>query len=178
MADFKASKVVAALPAVLEKDTVYFVKTGDGFDVYVTNGTGDTVAYPLNIPVQPPVGVQVNILPASEALDAGDFVNIFDDAGTAKVRKADNSNGRSADGFVTAAVTGAADATVHPLDGVNAAMTALSPGKEYWLGTAGDVIETPLDETDPLNANKISQQLGKALSATELRTDDYGYVIL
>lgn len=124
------------------------------------------------------IGVQVNILPASEALDAGDFVNIFDDAGVAKVRKADNSNGRSADGFVTAAVSSAADATVHPLDGVNAAMTALSPGKEYWLGTAGDVIEVPLDETDPLNANKVSQQLGKALTATELRTDDYGYVIL
>lgn len=124
------------------------------------------------------IGVQVNILPASEALDAGDFVNIFDDAGVAKVRKADNSNGRSADGFVTAAVTSSGDATVHPLDGVNAAMTALQPGKEYWLGTAGDVIEVPLDETDPLNANKVSQQLGKALSATELRTDDYGYVIL
>lgn len=124
------------------------------------------------------IGAQVSILPASEALDAGDFVNIFDDAGTAKVRKADNSNGRSADGFVSAAVASSGDATVHPLDGVNAAMTALSPGKEYWLGTAGDVIEVPLDETDPLNANKVSQQLGKALSATELRTDDYGFVIL
>lgn len=124
------------------------------------------------------IGVQVDILPASEALDAGDFVNIFDDAGAARVRKADNSNGRPADGFVSAAVTIAADATVHPLDGVNAAVSALSPGKEYWLGTAGDVTDTPLDETDPANANKISQQLGKALSATELRTDDYGYVIL
>ena len=124
------------------------------------------------------IGVQVDILPASEALDAGDFVNIFDDAGAAKVRKADNSNGRAADGFVTTAVAVSADATVHPLDGVNAAMSALSPGKEYWLGTAGDVTGTPLDETDPANANKISQQLGKALSVTELRTDDYGYVIL
>lgn len=124
------------------------------------------------------VGVQVDILPASEALDAGDFVNIFDDAGVAKARKADNSNGRPADGFVSTAVTLSGDAAIHPLDGVNAAMSALLPGKEYWLGTAGDVADTPLDETDPANANKISQQLGKALSATELRTDDYGYVIL
>ena len=124
------------------------------------------------------IGAQVDILPASEALDAGDFVNIFDDAGVAKVRKADNSNGRPADGFVSTAVAVAADATIHPLDGVNAAMSALLPGKEYWLGTAGDVTETPLNEADPLNANKVSQQLGKALSATELRTDDYGYVIL
>ena len=40
------------------------------------------------------------------------------------------------------------------------------------------MIATPLDETDPLNENRISQQIGKALSETELRTDDYGYVIL
>lgn len=124
------------------------------------------------------VGVQVDILPASEALDAGDFVNIYDDAGAAKARKADNSNGRPADGFVSTAVTVSGDATIYPLDGVNAAMAALLPGKEYWLGTAGDVTATPLDETDAGNANKISQQLGKALTATELRTDDYGYVIL
>ena len=124
------------------------------------------------------IGVQVDILPASEALDAGDFVNIHDDAGAAKARKADNSNGRPADGFVSTAVTVSGDATIYPLDGVNAAMVALLPGKEYWLGTAGDVTATPLDETDAGNANKISQQLGKALTATELRTDDYGYVIL
>lgn len=124
------------------------------------------------------VGVQVDIIPASEALDSGDYVNIFDDAGVAKVRKADNSNGRYADGFVLTAVATSADASVYPLDGVNSAMTSLQAGKEYWLGVAGDVIDTPLDESDVLNANKISQQIGKALSDTELRTDDYGYVIL
>ena len=124
------------------------------------------------------IGVQIDILPASEALSGGDFVNIFDDAGTAKVRKADNSNGRAADGFVSEPVTLGGSATIHPLDGVNAALSSLSAGKEYWLGTAGGVTDTPLDEADAANANKISQQLGKALSATELRTDDYGHVIL
>jgi hypothetical protein len=137
-----------------------------------SSGRFDESLMPLGI------GAQVDILPASEALDAGDYVNIFSDSGVAKVRKADNSNGRPADGFVSEAVASSADATVYPLDGVNAAMSALTPGAEYWLGTAGDVIATPLDETDPLNENKISQQIGKALSATELRTDDYGYVIL
>ena len=136
------------------------------------DGRFDETFMPLGI------GAQIDILPASEALDAGDYVNIFADGGAAKVRKADNSNGRPADGFVTEAVASSADAAVYPLDGVNAAMAALTPGAEYWLGTAGDVVSTPLDETDPLNEHKISQQIGKALSATELRTDDYGYVIL
>lgn len=136
------------------------------------DGRFDETFMPLGI------GAQIDILPASEALGAGDYVNIFADGGVAKVRKADNSNGRPADGFVTEAVASSADAAVYPLDGVNAAMAALTPGAEYWLGTAGDVVSTPLDETDPLNENKISQQIGKALSATELRTDDYGYVIL
>lgn len=48
MADFKAAKVVAALPATLEADTVYFVRVGSGFDIKVTNGTGTIVALDLN----------------------------------------------------------------------------------------------------------------------------------
>lgn len=124
------------------------------------------------------VGPQVTVLPASEALDAGSYVNIWDDSGEAKVRKADNSNGRQADGFVLTAVTASGEATIYPPDGVNSALTGLTPGASYWLGTAGAVMATPLDATDSANANKVCQQIGKALSATELRTDDYGFVIL
>ena len=43
---------------------------------------------------------------------------------------------------------------------------------------AGAVTDTPLDENDVANANKISQYLGKAKSATELITTDDGYVVL
>ena len=124
------------------------------------------------------IGVAVDIIPASEALSAGDFVNIWSDSGTVMVRKADNSNGRPADGFVKTSVASSADAAVYPLDGVNAALTGLTPGADYWLGTAGAATSTPLDETDPTNTNKISQYLGKALSATELRTDDHSFVVL
>ena len=124
------------------------------------------------------IGQEVDLIPASEALDAGNFVNIWSDSGAAKVRKADNSNGRPADGFVLAGVAADAVAEVYPLDGVNSSLTGLSPGATYWLGTAGAATATPLDGTDPANANKVCQQIGKALSATELRTDDYGFVIL
>ncbi|WP_313080430.1 hypothetical protein [Pulveribacter sp.] len=124
------------------------------------------------------IGADTQILPASEALSAGNLVNIWSDGGVAKVRLADNSNGRAADGYVLDAVASAADATVFPLDGTNSELTGLTPGAEYWLGTAGGVIAVPLDETDSANANKISQYLGKAKSATELITEDDGYVIL
>ncbi|ADU99456.1 hypothetical protein [Alicycliphilus denitrificans] len=124
------------------------------------------------------IGADTQIIPASEALSAGNFVNIWSDAGAAKVRLADNSNGRPADGYVLDAVSSAADATVYPLDGTNSELTGLAPGAEYWLGTAGGVTNTPLDETDAGNANKISQYLGKAKSATELITVDDGYVVL
>lgn len=124
------------------------------------------------------LGVDTQVLPASEALSAGNHVNIWSDGGTAKVRLADNSNGRPADGYVLSAVSSSANATVYPLDGTNSQLTGLTPGAEYWLGTAGGVTNTPLDETDVANANKISQYLGKAKSATELVTCDDGYVIL
>jgi hypothetical protein len=45
---FLASKVVNALPGVLVASTVYFVRIGAGFDIYVTNESGMVVAYPLN----------------------------------------------------------------------------------------------------------------------------------
>ncbi|TLX54857.1 hypothetical protein DN824_20455 [Stutzerimonas nosocomialis] len=124
------------------------------------------------------IGADTVTAPASEALGAGKFVNFHDDAGTFSVRLADNSNGRRADGFVIEAVAEAGAATVYPLDGVNSALTGLTPGARYYLGTAGGVTDTPLVETDPLNANKVSQYVGTAKSATELVTDDSDPVTL
>lgn len=47
MADFKIHKVVSALPGTLEADTIYLVRTGSGFDLYVSDTTG-SVAYKVN----------------------------------------------------------------------------------------------------------------------------------
>ncbi len=127
-----------------------------------------------------PLGIGASTVQAtaSEAIGAGKFVNFHDNAGTFSMRLADNSNGRQADGYVIEAVLNAAIGTVYPLDGTNAELTGLTVGTRYYLGTAGGVTDTPLDETDAGNANKVSQYLGVALSATELVTDDQGYVVL
>lgn len=127
-----------------------------------------------------PLGIGANTTQAvaSEALGAGKFVQFHSNGGVFSMRLADNANGRQADGFVLAAVASSAVGTVYPLDGTNAQLTGLTIGTRYWLGTAGGVTPTPLVETDTANANKISQYLGVAKSATELVTDDDGYVVL
>lgn len=48
MAKLLHHKVVAALPLPLEPDSIYYVRQGDGFDVYVTNGAGVVDAYTSN----------------------------------------------------------------------------------------------------------------------------------
>lgn len=127
-----------------------------------------------------PLGIGANTTQAtaSEAIGAGKFINFWDNAGVFSMRLADNSNGRQADGYVTAAVANAAVGTAYPLDGTNASLTGLTLGARYWLGTAGGVTDTPLDETSAGNVNKVSQYLGVAKSTTELVTDDQSYVIL
>ena len=49
MAQLKTHKLVASLPEPLEADSIYFVKSGTGFDFYVTNSSGTIVAYSLNV---------------------------------------------------------------------------------------------------------------------------------
>ena len=40
MTTFRVSKVVSALPEALEADTVYAVRAGAGYDLYITDSTG------------------------------------------------------------------------------------------------------------------------------------------
>lgn len=161
-------------------------KTKQVFSILTSAGAGDSGKIPaldaagrLDNSFMPlGIGAATVEATASEALSAGNFVNFWNDGGTFSARLADNSNGRMAHGFVTDAVSSSATATVYPIDGVNAELSSLTIGSEYWLGTAGAVTATALDPTDVANANKVCQLLGIAKSATELVTEDTGYVIL
>lgn len=125
-----------------------------------------------------PTGVAANnvTVVASEAIGAGKFVNLWSDAGVLKMRLADNSNNRPAWGYVTAAVAADASGTAYRLNTINANLSGLTPGSEYWLGTAGGVIATPLDPV--LDVNKCDQYLGTAKSDTELVTIEVAPVYL
>lgn len=69
MAVIKHHKYVASLPGTLEANSIYYVRAGAGFDIYVTNSSGTIVAYPLNrsidvwefMPVGMPFPIQTHL---------------------------------------------------------------------------------------------------------------------
>ncbi len=48
MSLIQQNKVVSVLPTTLVASSIYFVRTGSGFDLYVTNDTGTIIAYSAN----------------------------------------------------------------------------------------------------------------------------------
>lgn len=148
-------------------------KIKEVFALVVSAGAADAGKIPalddtgrLDSSVMPSgIGADTKTIPAFEGLAAGDFVNEFLDGGVLKVRKADaTAAGKEADGYVLAAVTSGADATVYPLSGSNTQRSGLAIGSTYYLGTvAGGVTDTA-----PSAAGNVIQKLGKAVTATEL----------
>lgn len=129
---------------------------------------------------QLPVGVgpEVKTMPTSESLAAGDFVNIFNDSGTLKARKADASNtAKEANGFVLEVFTHPTTATVYVLGGVtNTAATCTTIGARQWLSTTPGLPT----ESAPTYASggRIHQELGKALSLTEMTAATFPVIVL
>lgn len=156
-----ADKYIALTAGKLGNKEATSVSTGvaEAGDVVALDGTGKID--PSMLPVG--VGADVKVLPSTENFAAGDYVNIFDDGGTPSVRLADQSNGRDAHGFVVAATTSPANATVY-FEGSNANLSGLTPGARVYLDTVGGVTQTPA-------TTGIHQFLGVALSATEVNTD-------
>lgn len=106
------------------------------------------------------VGADTAVIVTSEALAAGDYVNIWNSTG-AKARKADATvAGKEAHGFVLAAVAAAANATVY-FEGTNTAVTGQTPGVVFLSTTAG--VGT---STAPTAAGNVVQRVGFATSAT------------
>ena len=111
------------------------------------------------------VGPELNSIVAAENLASGDFVNVFDDIGTPKARKADATDGgKRAHGFVKAAATAAESVDVY-FDGANTALTGLTGGTRYFLSavTPGAVTGTP-----PSTAGNLVQYVGTAFAATTI----------
>lgn len=109
------------------------------------------------------VGADSQSITASEALTAGP-VNVWNDTGTLKVRKADATTaGKEANGFVTGSVSNGASATVY-FDGTMTGLTGLTIGADYFLSTtAGGYVTTA-----PSSSGNIVQRVGKALSTTTM----------
>jgi hypothetical protein len=109
------------------------------------------------------IGADTRTITTSEALSAGDFINVHDSTGV-KVRKADaTAEGKEAAGFVLSAASSGASALVY-FEGTVTGLTGLTIGARYYLATtAGGVTATP-----PSGVGNVVQYLGVAVSATEI----------
>lgn len=119
------------------------------------------------------IGADTASIEASEGLAAGDFVNIHNDAGTAKVRKADaTAAGKEAHGFVLSAVTSGAMATVY-FEGTNTQVSGQTPGTVFLQTTAGTG-----GDTAPSGSGNVVQKLGFAYGATAVSFEPAQPIIL
>jgi hypothetical protein len=107
------------------------------------------------------VGAEVTVGATSETVAAGDFCNIA----SGGLRKADNStHTKKAIGFVLAGFTHpSAAAVMYGISSKNTALSSLTKGTDYYLGTNGAVTATP-----PTTNNSWVQMLGVAESTSEL----------
>lgn len=114
------------------------------------------------------VGAETVVCATSENLSAGQFVNLYSDAGTLKARLADANNARPAHGYVKAATTSPANATVYPLGTKNTDLSGLAVGDVYFLSkTAGGVTDDVSGWVD----TDVLQRLGVAIATTAILTE-------
>jgi len=152
-----ASKFLKQVAGVLTEEAPVTTSTVD--KIPALDGSGK-----LNLNMMPSgVGPDIDTITTSEALAAGDFVNLHISTGI-KVRKADaTAAGKEAHGFVVSSFGSAASADVY-FTGINTACTGLTAGNPLFLGTSPG-LPTP---TCPSSSGNVAQSIGVALSATEV----------
>lgn len=132
---------------------------GDAGRIPGLDGTGrlDPTFMPVGI------GADTQAITTSEALAAGDIVNIHASTG-AKARKGDaTAAGKKGVGFVLASVSSGASATVY-FEGTITGLTGLTAGAEYFLGTTPGVPTA----TPPTGSGNVIQSIGFATSTTTI----------
>jgi len=120
------------------------------------------------------IGVDVVGVTASEAIAAGDYVNVYSNAGAFAVRKADGASpAKYANGYVLAAVASAASAQVYT-DDQNDQVTGQTAGDVFLSVT----VPGKTQAAAPTVAGQVSQKLGFAVSATLIKVKiDQHYVV-
>lgn len=166
-----ANKYIALIAGVLSEVAALVTSSGagDAGKIVALDASGrlDTSVMPVGI------GADTQTAVASESLSAGDLVNIWNDAGTPKVRKADaTSAGKEAHGFVLAAFSSSATATIY-FEGSNTGVTGLTGGRQFLSTTAGQATATA-----PSSSGNVVQTVGFATSATAMNFQSGTPVVL
>lgn len=149
-----ADKYIYNNAGTLTEREATVVSTGatEAGDIVALDSTGrlDNSVMPSGI------GADTASIVSSENLAAGDVVNVWNDAGTVKVRKADATTaGKEAHGFVLTSVTSPAAATVY-FEGSNTQTSGtLTGGVAFLTTTAGTV-----SNTAPSGSGNVVQRVG------------------
>ena len=123
-----------------------------------SNGKFDISTMPSGI------GAETISVTTSEALAAGDLVNLWNSSGL-KARKADaTSAGKEAHGFVLSAVSSGQTATVYPEEAQLSGLTGLTVGARQFLATTAGT----RTETAPSTSGNVVQEVGVAISTTTI----------
>ena len=149
-----ADKYIYTNGGVLTEREATVVSTGasEAGDIVALDNTGrlDNSVLPVGI------GADTAVIEASENLAAGDFVNIWNDSGVVKVRKADATTaGKQAHGFVLASVTATDPATVY-FEGSNTQAGGTLVGGEVYLSTTPGIPTS----TAPTGSGNVQQVVG------------------
>lgn len=136
---------------------------GDAAKIISTNAQGkiDVTFLPDGI------GADAVSIEASEALAANDLVNVWNDGGTAKLRKANaTDDSKPAHGFVKDNVTSGAQGTIF-FNGFISGQSGLEPGNTVWLSasTSGAIED---DATNLQTSGNLLQTVGIAISTTQI----------
>jgi hypothetical protein len=137
------------------------VGAGDAGKIVALDSAGK-----LDPSLLPSIDADVSTLPSSENLTAGNLVNVWNDAGTMKVRKADaTTSAKRSDGYVLANVTSPANALIYH-DGLISGLTGLTLGARYYLSTTpGGVV---VEASTGVASGNLVQYIGIARSTTEI----------
>lgn len=114
-----------------------------------------------------PVGLGPEVITAvaSEALTAGNLVNLYNASGVLTARKADaTTNAKPAHGFVLANVASSGTSSVYLPSQINTAITGLTIGDDLFLATTPGGVTA----TAPSSSGNIVQPVGKATKTTEM----------
>lgn len=134
----------------LETDTNK-VKYGDGVTAW------NSLPYAVSAPSA--------TIQASEAISAGNIVNLYTSGGAARIRKANATDiSKPANAFAPAAISSGASGAIYFVGQIITGLTSLTPGTVYYLDTTGGA----LTATPPSSVGNGVQQVGIALSATTL----------
>lgn len=132
-----------------------------------SNGRIDTSAMPVGV-----VADTASVV-ASEALNAGEYVNVWSSSGAFRVRKADGTTaGKETHGFVLSAVVNGGTALVYFSD-TNTQVSGATPGVQFLSTTPGGFTATA-----PSGAGNVVQKIGIAVSATAIVFEPLAPIVL